>query len=155
MRRIVFVLLAAAACGFSLRALAATARFDGVPTATGNGMTLLVAGRLAGLDPGSVMVNVRVTGTATVSCAANVDADDENDQGHPIPITETGLERASVQDGAVAFNINTILPAFASSAAAGCSTDQNTVNVKDVTFQSITIRVLQSGRTVARRSVTL
>ena len=74
---------------------------------------------------------------------------------HPIPITETGLERASVQDGAVAFNINTILPAFASSAAAGCSTDQNTVNVKDVTFQSISIRVFQSGRTVARRSASL
>ena len=149
MRRLKTLLLAASLSGFAMWAMAGGARIEGEPVTTDGGNTLEVSATVIGLAEGAVSVRVRATGVATVGCS---------DRDRQTPVTESGeqdFNPSEIKNGRVPFSVSTRPPTISSPRSAGCSSDTSTPDVKDVAFQSVSIRVLQAGRVVLQRSLSV
>jgi hypothetical protein len=153
MRRFVHTLSLAGVCFLAATALGATVRFQSRPETADNGTTLTVHGRLAGLSGQDFTVQVRATGTATVQCinpAGNEPAGQERRE--PVIVTaDQTFPGSAVVQGSASFDVTTAPP----SVRADCPGERWTSELRDVTFRTVTIRVMQDGRMVLRRSYTI
>ena len=142
----------------TLTAIAWAASFTVDPTATDQGSTLLVQGTVSGLAPGDAVVRVRALGTANVTCVnpGGNEANGQNRNGTR-RVTVNGVQRISAADiaaGTVSFQVTTSAPSLGPKAA-GCPNTRWSARVDDVTFRTVTVRVLQGGSVVLTRTMTL
>lgn len=151
MRRLINTLSLAGSCCTAALALGATVRLQAKPVTTDNGTTLTVHGALTGLSPSDFVVKVRATGTASVQC---VDPTGNEPPGplRRVPVVlaaDETIQGSWVNNGNATFEVVTLEPNMNT---VSCPRSGWTADLRDVTFRSITIRVLQGGRVVLRRS---
>jgi hypothetical protein len=118
-------------------ALAASPHSVKGPTATDQGTTLLVTGKIAGLGAGTYFVEVQAQGTATVTC--------KNPAGNVAPGQDTTVNPSGIsgpynvsKTGNLNYSTQTVTPTVDSSA---CPNSKWTATVTDVEFTSATLLV--------------
>lgn len=157
MKRILpYTLLLAGMIGATALAYAATFQAD--PVVTDDGTTLRVQGTVSGLANRDVVVRVRATGTAEVTCTnpAGEEPPGQNRTGSR-SIRVAGSQTipvSSLNGGVASLDVSTLEPKLTPKAA-GCPSSRWSASVNDVRFQSVTIRVLQGGELVLQRTIRL
>lgn len=151
MRPIVNALWVAAAVGLAATAMASAVRFEDRPRALDEGTVMSLEGGLHGLSPEDFIVRVRATGTATFQC---VDPAGGEPAGRlrrsPVAVSgETLVPAEGVVDGRAPFQVTTAEPRVTS---LWCPNDRGAVELRDVEFRSVTVRVYQARRVVLRRT---
>lgn len=153
MRRLVPTLSLVAAVFVTGIGLAATVRLQARPNTSDNGTTLTVTGRLEGLGTHDFTVRATATGRATVRCV-NPGGNEPPGQNRQVAVTASGEQRiraADITEGNAYFAVTTFEPEIAKV----CPSDQWNADVSDVAFRTLTLRVLQDGRVVLRRTLSL
>jgi len=136
--------------------LAGSPHFEGEPVARDQGTALQVSGTLDGLGRADVMIHVRASGTATVTCVRPEGNDSGATTGETrkIGVAVYGtqnLPAVQVADGSSTFSVVTAQPAVTTKSA-GCARGAEP-RLEDVAFTSATIRVFQNDLVVASRTI--
>jgi hypothetical protein len=120
------------------------------PNFVDKGLTLNVAGSLAGLGNGDVLVTLSATAAATSTCT-NQGGNQAPGQ-NPAEVTVSGsqsIPESEIKNGNVAFNVTTEAPVTPIPGAPGCPNPNWTQDITDLSFTTATITVEQPpGTTV-------
>ena len=144
--------LAAAVLAASTLALAANVHLkqNRSPTFVDGGLYLQVAGAIAGLGNGDVVISLSAQGDVTATCT-NPGGGTQPPGQNPAPITLTGTQvipEEEVKNGNVTFNVRTTSAPETIAGAPGCPNPQWTERIVDVAFTSATLTVEQPAAVV-------
>lgn len=120
------------------------------PTFVDGGLFLQVAGALAGLGNGDVVVALSAAGNVVATCTNPAGANQPPGQ-NPAPITLTGTQvipEDEIKNGTVTFSVRTTAAPETIAGAPGCPNPQWTERIEDVAFTSATLTVEQPAATV-------
>ena len=153
MRRVLTLIASTLVVGlFASTALAANVHWKRQPTFTDQGTTLSVSGALAGLGNKDVTINVSATGIATDITCTNPAGKEAPGQNKPRvqSLGRIEISRTEIKNGNVSFNLTTNDPAQLTARQAGCPNNNWTATINDVSFDQVTITVIQGGQVVLR-----
>jgi hypothetical protein len=135
-------------------AVAANVHFIGEPTlAVSPDNTITVAGKLAGLGNKDITITVEAVGTANVTLF--------NPAGHPAPgqnkvpvrsLGEITISKDEIKNGNVEFAVTTAKLREITGTELGAPNDLWTVQINSVDFSSVTVTVVQGGKTVLTKT---
>jgi hypothetical protein len=115
------------------------------PSFVDNGLRLTESGALSGLGAGNVSVNLSAQAAVTATCSNK--GTNEAPGQNPAPITVTGSQFIPAdsidKNGNVPFSVTTTPPASTISGAPGYPNSNWTETIKDLSFTSATLTVLQ------------
>lgn len=119
------------------------------PTFFDHGLTLSVAGNLAGLGEGDVTITLTASANATATCTNPAGATQPPGQ-NPAPTSVSGGEaipEEEIENGNLGFSVETESPVTPIPGAPGCPNPQWTEAITDLSFTSATIVVEQPAGT--------
>jgi hypothetical protein len=133
-------------------ALAANVHWKRQPTFTDNGTTLTISGALAGLGNKDVTIKVVATGVATDITCRNKGGNEAPGQNRPRVQSLGDIEISSneIKNGNVSFRFTTNDPAQLTARQAGCPNNNWKATINDVSFDSVTVTVIQNDEVVLR-----
>ena len=114
------------------------------PTAFDNGLTLTMAGVVAGVGNGDLVVNLSATADPTTLCTNQ--GGNEAPGQNPGAVTVTGsvaIPGSAIKNGNAVFSVITSSPPQPTAAAAGCPNNNWTASITDLAFTSATLTILQ------------
>ena len=120
------------------------------PTFTDGGLTLNVAGALAGLGNADLVIQLTAAANVTATCT-NPSGANQPPGHNPAPITVTGSQAIpadAIKNGNVNFNVTTTPPATPIPGAPGCPNPNWTESITDLAFTSATLLVEQPAPAV-------
>lgn len=121
----------------------------GSPTVTDDGLTLTVAGTLAGLGNGDLRVNLGASGNPTAQCC-NPGGQCSVPGHNPASANVTGgvaIPANKIKNGNVFFSVTTDPPETPIPGAPQCPNSSWTENITDMAFTSGSLQVLQFNGT--------
>jgi hypothetical protein len=155
-RSMLWAVSIAAMLGFAAIAMAAT--FQVEPSVVDEGTTLRVSGTVSGLAASDVVVRVRATADARVTCINPGDQEPAGQNREKMRrITVNGsqtIAASQLTNGVATLDVRTLSPELTAKQA-GCPNARWTARVDEVTFKSVNIRVLQNGQLVLARTMRL
>ena len=157
MKRITSITVAAAvALGMAGLAWGASVHFKPrSPTALDAGMTLTVAGTLAGLGNGDVTITLTALADTSTTCT-NQGGNQAPGQ-NPGDITTAGatmIPSTQVKNGSLTFTVSTNPPPQPTAMEAGCPNGNWSAAYTDLAFTSAVIQVQQGGAIVLTKTIT-
>jgi hypothetical protein len=120
------------------------------PTFVDQGLTLAVAGNLAGLGGGDVVITLTAEADVTATCT-NPSGGTQPPGQNPAPISVTGVEpipEGEIKNGNLSFTVGTTGPVTPIPGAPDCPNRKWTEAIQDLAFTSATIEVEQPAGTV-------
>ena len=120
------------------------------PTFVDQGLSMQVAGSLAGLGNGDVVISLSAVGNTVATCT-NPAGQTQPPGQNPAPSTLTGsqiIPEDAVKNGSVSFNVQTTTATSPIPGAPGCPNPQWTETVVDVAFTSFVLTVEQPATVV-------
>jgi hypothetical protein len=141
---------------FATSAIAANVHVVGDPMVTDLGERLEVCLKLAGLGNKDVTITVAATGTATITGFNPGGNEPPGQNKMPIStvVTKT-IPRGEIKNGSVSVCLTTPLLDAPDPTDAGFPNDLWSVVIDDVEFTSVTITVVQGGKTVLNQTINL
>lgn len=138
-------------------AYAASVHFKGGnPRFTDQGLTLNTCFSLAGLGNQDVTITIEATGLASTTCT-NQGGNAAPGQ-NKTPVSPTGqvtIPSTQIKNGNVTVCLATVAPPTPTAVEAGCPNNNWSTTLNDVSFSSVKITVVQGGKVVLQRTVTL
>ena len=133
-------------------ATAANLHFVGRPTATADGDTVVVSGKVAGLGNEDITVTVEVDGEVVVFCINPGGNEPPGQNKEPFTAVESQTFTPSAANGQFTFDIVVDLADAIQAAldAHECPNPNWEKEAGDVTLDSATVTVTQGGRTISR-----
>lgn len=120
------------------------------PTFVDNGLTLQVAGNLAGLGEGDVVISLTASADVTATCT-NPSGGTQPPGQNPAPISVTGavaIPEGEIDNGNLPFSVGTQSPATPIPGAPDCPNPRWSEAITDLAFTEATIEVEQGGEVV-------
>jgi hypothetical protein len=128
------------------------------PTFTDLGLTLSASGALSGLGNFDVTIILDADGFPTTVCKApggGNESPGQNPASFDIPAGTLTVSAADIKNGNLSFAVMTGTPAQPTAADANCPNPNWDAEIKDVTFTSATITVIQNGQVVLQQTFPL
>lgn len=127
------------------------------PTFTDLGLTLSASGALSGLGNFDVTIILDAEGFPTTVCTnqGGNEAPGQNPADFDIPAGTLTVSASDIKNGNLSFTTMTGTPAQPTAQEAGCPNPNWDAEIRDVTFTSATITVIQNGVVVLQQTFPL